>query len=142
MCIINDESLSIEYRSQLALAKEEAGEIKAATFLKNQNHIEAQRRLFRNIRHMEGKVKGGSTSKVTLQSTNGIEEYTSKQDIERLCAKENERKYHQTEKGGSQLLTPEFIADLGHHGEGSQIPNVLGGSYVPPSSAPPETIDF
>ena len=87
VCIINDESLSIEYRSQLALAKEEAGEIKAATFLKKQNHVEAQRRLFRNIRHMEGKVKGGSTSKVTLQSTNSIEEYTSKQDIERLVLK-------------------------------------------------------
>ena len=142
ICIKNDESLSIEYRSQLALAKEEAGEIKAATFLKNQNHIEAQRRLFRNIRHMEGKIKGGSTSKVTIQSPNGLEEYTSQHDIDRLCAQVNERKYHQTEDGGSQLLRPEFIADLGHHGEGSQIPRVLDGSYVPPSSASPDTIAY
>ena len=36
------ESLSLEYRTQLALAKEEAGEVKAATFLRKMNHIEAQ----------------------------------------------------------------------------------------------------
>ena len=38
--------------------KEEAGEMKASVFLNNVNHIEAQRRLFRNIRNMEGKLKG------------------------------------------------------------------------------------
>ena len=47
------------------MAKEEAGELKAAVFLPNANHIETQQRLFRNIRHIEGKVKGGSTFKVT-----------------------------------------------------------------------------
>ena len=65
-CIQYDESLSIEYRTQLAMAKEAAGETKAASYLRNINHIEAQRRLFRNIRHMEGKQKGGSTSKVMI----------------------------------------------------------------------------
>ena len=42
------ESLSLEYRTQLAMAKEETGEINTAVFLSNTNHIEAQRRLFRN----------------------------------------------------------------------------------------------
>ena len=104
VCIKNDESLSLEYRTQLAVAKEEAGEVKAATFLKNQNFIESQRRLFRNIRHMECKVKGMSTSKVTVHSEEGIQEYTSKEDIEHLCAQENERKWHQCENSGSQFL--------------------------------------
>ena len=73
-----DESLSVEYRTQLAAAKEEAGEIKAATFIRNLHHVETQRRLFRNIRHMEGKLKGGSTNKVT-QKQDGIEvEFTKK----------------------------------------------------------------
>ena len=36
------------------------------------NHVESQRRLFRNIRHMEGKVKGSSTSKV-IRKIDGID---------------------------------------------------------------------
>ena len=48
-CMLYAESLSLEYRTQLAIAKEEAGEVKAASFLLNMNHVEAQRRLFRNI---------------------------------------------------------------------------------------------
>ena len=59
------ESLSYEYRTQLALAKEKAGETTAANFLRNMNSVEATRRLFRNIRRIEGKMKGGSTSKLT-----------------------------------------------------------------------------
>ena len=35
------ESLSIEYRHRLAIAKEEAGEIKAITYLRNLNIVEA-----------------------------------------------------------------------------------------------------
>ena len=75
----------------MALAKEEAGEIKAASYLRNMNHIEAQSRLFRNIIHMEGKIKGGSTSKVTTKIEGRDVEVTSKVDIEKLCATENER---------------------------------------------------
>ena len=52
------EDLSLEYRTRLALVKEEAGEIKAAAFLRNQNRIEEQRRVARNIRRMEGGKKG------------------------------------------------------------------------------------
>ena len=49
----------IAYRSSLALAKEEVGEVKAATYLNNLNQIEAQRRLHRNIKVIEGKLKEG-----------------------------------------------------------------------------------
>ena len=37
------ECLSLEYRTQLALAKEAAGEIKSAAYLRKMNHVEAQR---------------------------------------------------------------------------------------------------
>ena len=70
-CKLLAESLSYEYRTQLALAKEEAGEMKAATFLRIANNIEAQRRMYLNIRYMEGKVKGSSTSKLTATSEEG-----------------------------------------------------------------------
>ena len=40
-CKCIDEALSIEFRSQLADAKEAAGTIKAAVHLRNMNRIEA-----------------------------------------------------------------------------------------------------
>ena len=82
------ESLSYEYRTQLALAKEEAGEIKAATFLRIANNIEAQRRMYQNIRYMEGKVKGSSTSKLTATSEEGHQiKLTDKLEIEKIYLK-------------------------------------------------------
>ena len=135
------ESLSLEYRTQLALAKEEAGELDAAVYLRNVNHIEAQRRLFRNIRHMEGKIKGGSTSKLTTKINGELVEHTDKGSIERIIATANQKKYHVTE-GGSQLLSREYITAFGLHGEGEQIQQVLDGMYIPPASATTATKDF
>ena len=136
------ESLSYEYRTELALAKEEAGEMKAATFIRMANQIESQRRMYRNIRHMEGKVKGGSTSKITVTSEAGhTVEYTSKKEIEKILIQENEKTDHQTE-GGSQLLLPEFIKDVGHYGEGPRINDIMSGEYIPPNQATTSTKDF
>ena len=42
--------LILEYRLNLAIVKEEAGELKAAVFLRNQNGIEEPRRVALNIR--------------------------------------------------------------------------------------------
>ena len=81
------------------MVKEEAGELKAAVFLPNANHIETQQRLFRNIRHIEGKVKGGSTFKVTTQVEGEITEHIGKLSIKKLIAENNEMKYYVTEGG-------------------------------------------
>ena len=137
------ESLSYEYRTELALAKEEAGEMKAATFLRIANNIESQRRMYRNIRHMEGKVKGGCTSRLTAITPEGHNvEYTSKKEIEKILVQENELTDHQTE-GGSQLLLPEFIADVGHYGEGPKINEILSGEYtLPPHMQPTQPRTF
>ena len=43
--------------TRLANAKEEAGEMKAAVYLRNRNRIENQRRIARNIKRMEGKFR-------------------------------------------------------------------------------------
>ena len=91
---------------------------------------------------MEGKTKGGSTSKVITKIEGRDVEVTNKVDIEKLCATENERKYHQTETGNSELLSQELIQDLGHHGEGPQIQSVLQGTYIPPENTTQETKDF
>ena len=50
------ESLSYEYRTQLALAKDKVGETTAANFLRNMNSVEATRQSYRNIRRMEGNI--------------------------------------------------------------------------------------
>ena len=60
------------------MTKEDAVGLKAAVLLRNANHIEAQRRLFQNIRNMEGKIKGGSTFKVIGQENVNQVEYTEK----------------------------------------------------------------
>ena len=59
-----------------------------------------------------------------------------------MCAHENERKHHLTENGTSQFLDKEFIDDLGLHGEGPAITEVMEGTYIAPASATPATIDF
>ena len=141
-CKEKAESLSLEYRTQLALAKEEDGQGSAATILRNMNRVEASRRIFRNIRQMEGKLRGGCTSKLTT-TVNGVEmEHTDRRDIDTACAAENQRKYHLTECGNSQLLSNRFIQDLGHHGEGTKVPNVLNGTYIHPQITTQATRDF
>ena len=67
------ESLSLKYRHQLELAKDVdgAGEGNVDTICRSMNQVESQRRLFRNIRHMEGKVNGESTSTITAVSDTG-----------------------------------------------------------------------
>ena len=78
--VLMSESLSMEYRQQLAAAKEADGEIKAATFIRTLNIVEQQRRLFQNSRRIEDKVRGGSTNKVIITEENGeVKEYNKKE---------------------------------------------------------------
>ena len=141
-CKQNAELLSLEYRTQLAMAKEAAGEGDAAVFLRNMNHLETTRKMFRNIRQMEKKCRGGCTSKVITTQNGVATEHTDKHAINKACANENQRKYHLTESGTSQFLDEEFIKDLGHHGEGPEIVSVLNGTYVPPEKSTQPTKDF
>ena len=140
-CKAYAESLNLEYRTQLALAKEEAGELKAAVYLRNVNHIEALRKIFRNIQHMEDKVRGGNTTKVTTTRDDVITEHTDSLPIEQLFATDNVRKQYVTEEG-SQLHDPEFIRDFGYHGEGTATQQVLASTYIPLPSATEHTRGF
>ena len=99
------------------MAKEEARETKAAVYLRNQNRIEEQRRVARNVKRMEGNIKGGSTTKVIINDDMGNKiELVNRVDIECAMSVGNEKVGHQTE-GGSQLLTPEFNKGLVNYGE-------------------------
>ena len=140
-CKQNDESMNLEYRSQLAIAKENNGEGSAATYIRTRNAIENKRRLFRNIKFIEGKTIGGFTTKVDVTQNNTIVEYTDRNNIEAAIIKANESKYHQTE-GSSQFLNKEFTDSLGLHGEGLDTSKVTKGTYIPPAATSEETRDF
>ena len=64
-------SLSLEYRTKLAVAKKEAGEMKAATCLRSLNNIEASRTLFKKIQHIVGKTREGPTRQVQIINEDG-----------------------------------------------------------------------
>ena len=124
------ESLSLDYRHKLAMSKEEVGKLKAAVYLRIRNRIECQCRIDRNIKRMEGKSKGESTTQINTTNSDGITtEYTSKEPIEKIIANGNDQNSHQCE-GRSQLLIQQFILDLGEHGERPFTDRVLDGTYV------------
>eukprot|EP00979_Chaetoceros_neogracilis_P017703 scaffold10267_cov270-Chaetoceros_neogracile.AAC.1 len=135
-------SLSLEYRTRLALAQEEAGNIPAATNLRNMNNREEQRRMNANIRFMEGKTKAGGTTQVTVKKRDGTTaELTARETVEPALREEHIRKMHQTE-GGSQLLESQFQMDIGKFGEGPEVSNILNGSYNFPANTTDATKDF
>ena len=91
---------------------------------------------------MEGKIKGGSTTKVIIKDDMGNKvELVNKVDIERAMSAGNEKVGHQTE-GGSQLLTPDFIKRLGNYGEGPDIDSILNGTFQCPVTTSDATKDF
>ena len=69
---------------------------------------------------MENKIKIGSINRVQVTDYNSrIKEYTSQNNIDRVTARSNERKYHQIERGG-QLLEKKIFKLL-YHGEDTTV---------------------
>ena len=136
------ESLSIKYRSRLEIVKEETREVKAATYLTSLNQEEVQRRIFKNIRVMEGKLKGGCTSKVKVtKKDEKITEYTKRESMEAVITSTNERKWHQYE-GWIQLLEPQFTSCVGNYGEDPDINKVIDNAFQYPDSTLTSTKEF
>ena len=138
------EDLSLEHRTRLATTKEEADELKDADFLRNQNIMEEQKRVARNSRPMEGKMKRGSggTAQIRIvEEDRSIKELVNRLGIENAITKDNEKIGHQTERG-RQFLILEFIQSLGNHGEGYDTSTVLDGPCVCPESTTKATKEF
>ena len=64
-------SHSLEYRNQLAKAKEEAGDKKASTYLKELNEKEAIQKLFHMIKIVEDRIKAGALSQISITEPDG-----------------------------------------------------------------------
>ena len=136
------ESFRLEFKTRLAMAKEEVGEMKVTVYPRNNNIIESQRRVTRNIQRMERKLKGESITHITTTNTDGVvTEYTHKIPMEKMIATCNNINFHQTE-GGSELLHLIFTADLGTYGERPCTNSVLNGTYVVPERTSTATEDF
>ena len=126
-----------EHRNQVAMAQEAEGKGKIASIIRSMEQTELLRRLFRNIKYMEGKTRGGCTNQVTVTMQDGTKtEYTSREDVESQIIKETEKKYHQTKTGGCQFLTTEF------RGEGPATQEVLDGTFAMPDNTTEATADF
>ena len=138
------EQLSLDYRYRLAMAREESGLEQAATYLRSRNKIEAQRRTFRNIRHIEQRIKGGATTHVEITAEDGsVTELSDKDAMEAAMIRENPRKYHQC-KGlnSSAFLQTTFLELFGNYGEGPATREVLEGTFDPPFEIDNDTRDF
>ena len=106
------------------------------------NSIEAQRRLFRNIRTMENKIRGGSTTQVTITIKRGGDiKYTETKDIKRRIAKSTENKRHQKE-GSSELIKEDLMSKLGNYGEEPDVHKLLNGTFISPEGTVDATKDF
>jgi hypothetical protein len=135
-------SESMEYRNQLAKAKEIEGKKEAATILRELNEKEAIRKLFRTIKAIEQRTTAGASSQLNVTNQDGsVSILTLQKEIEDAICDVNKKKYHQTE-GGSQLLEQEFIEMLGLHGEGPEVENILKGTFTCPPNTSPATRDF
>ncbi len=126
----------------LAKAKEDAGQGPQAAILRNMHRVESQRKMFRRIRYIEQKLKGGSTTQVVGTKDNLVVECTSQDDVEQEIIQENEKKYHQIGDGGCRFLSDDFVAIFGNYGEGPATEETLRGTLVPPASANQDTTDF
>lgn len=84
--------LQLEYRHQLAKAKEAEDNISAATHIQNLTQQEYTRALFRRIRYLERKVSNLSTSRISVKmATGGEKEITRKDQIEHHIIQSNEK---------------------------------------------------
>ena len=91
---------------------------------------------------MEKKLKGGSTTHVTIIQPDGtLKELTNKTEVESAILSNNRAKYRQC-KGGSEFLSEPCLRLFGHYGEGPRVIDVLDNDYPLPSTLSASTVDF
>jgi Exonuclease III len=136
------ETLQLEYRSQLVLAKEAEDNIKAATYIRNLSKQEAIRDLFQRIRFIEQRTSNLATTKVVIKQSNGqMKELFHQRAIEEAIMKENNKKFHQTE-GFGQLQKGTLLRNIGVIGMGPKHKAIFQGSYIPPPGTNSATKSF
>ena len=87
---------------------------------------------------MNGRLRGGGITTVTAPDRHGDwTEMTSKEDIERGCLWENERRFKQTEN--TPFMTAPLVDEFGCLGVGANADRVSRGEHQPPEGTDPCT---
>ena len=132
-----DEKHSIAFREKLAQARAAEGNASAANELRQMNLREQQRRTSRRIKATLKKNARCGTTRIQV-TRNGIQkDITKKSEMEKYIIRENEKKYHQTERS-CPLLQGELLDDIGLLGDGPAVEDILNGTY----SFPPNTSEI
>ena len=126
-----DEKHSIAFRERLAQDKAKEGNQSAATVLRQMNQQEQQRKNARRIKATLHRNERCGTTRIQVIEGNRLKDVTKKSEMEKYIIKENEEKYHQTEKS-CPLLQGQLLEDIGLLGDGPKVDEILNGTYVPP----------
>ena len=78
-----------------------------------------------------GKLNGAGITTAWVTKDDGtVIEYTSKEDIERACHEENEKKFSQT--NNTPVMRGTLAEEIGFDGTSEVCKLILNGEYVPP----------
>ncbi len=132
-----DVELRHTWMEDLASALAAVGKLSQATHLRNLVAREQQRRSFRHIRHMNGKLRHGSvTSVVAPSSTDGAwMEVSDKEGMEKACLDENQRRFRQA--NDTPFMVEPLRSAIGDLGIGAAADAVLAGNFCPPALTDP-----
>ena len=123
----------------LATAKAIMGKTDATKEKNAMIRRETQRKEARLIRRVNDKLRSSSLSLVIAPDADGNwTEMTAKDDIERACLEENERRFNQA--SNTPFLQPPLFDEVGPLGTGPAVPEILRGEYVPPTGTDPYAV--
>lgn len=98
------------------------------------------RQSHRKIQYMRGKLSSCGLTKVIVQTEDGEQELTSKEEIEQACMNENDAKYHQTED--TPCMKEPLRSLLGRVGETEFAEDILKGDFAAPEGTNKYVIEY
>ena len=129
------------FLENLAHARAQAAGGQPETQLRQMIHQEHIRNSFRQIKFALGTLtRSGVTSVKEPQPDGTVTEYTSKEEVEQACMRENERKYTQTEN--TPCLRDPLLQEIGLTGDSDACDRILRGTYIPPPGTSPYVREF
>ena len=122
---------------ELAGAVAAQGNTKKATILERLKRDEAQRRTFRKLKYLRGRLRGGGVAFLQTTGADGsIQDVTDKREMERLLLRANENKFRQCEQ--TPMMQQPLLAEFGRLGvDMPAARQVMEGTYdAPPGTHP------
>jgi len=116
------------YVDSLATSLAEANKWQQSKVIKQLQERESQRSNARQIRYLQGKIKSGSTTMVTLQMDDGTTvDLTSKDEVEKAIIKNNTEKFQQAQNNPFYKFPLSY--ELSYKGTTSSTASVLAGVF-------------